>query len=420
MSVTDRRTEEPDHKGAVSTEPARVIRRRPKNRRAQIAAEAAAAFGEKGYHGVSMEDIAGRLDISSAALYRHYRSKYALFREELFRLAQLTVDAATLPEDAAELSPRERCERIVDAAIERTINNRSTVALVRWERRYLTDEDRRALDDLFADAVGLLGDEIARLRPGLRRNDIAVRSVAIFSVISSIGDHHASLPVKQLAPLLQSACRALIEVDLPVAVHPPRPEPAAGAPAPFMHELLLTESVALFHEHGYQNVSMEEIAAAADLATASAVYRYYRSKSDLLAAAFRRAADIVSGAIGPTVATSSSPEEALSRLIDMYVEGSFEARALTYVYYAEFRNVAPEDRVTLQHIQQLVISEWTKLLVRVRPTLSEAEARILVHAGFALVVDLGRAFGDDGIAPQNRVVALHRATLFGHDATPTR
>ncbi|MGW5437176.1 TetR/AcrR family transcriptional regulator [Nocardia asteroides] len=418
MSVTDHspRTAEsnPAATGTHPATPERVVRRRPKNRRAQIAAEAAAAFGAHGYHGVSMEDIARRLDISSAALYRHYRSKYALFREELFRLADLTIEAVTLPEDAADRTPQQRWDHVVDAIITKTIANRSTTALVRWERRYLEDEDRQALDAKFAEAVRLLGDRVRELRPDLSRDDVAVRSVAMFSVVSSIGDHHASLPTRLLTPLLASACLALREVDLPAPVRTgPPAEPDTGS-APFMHEVLLTKSVDLFHERGYQNVSVEDIATAAELATASAVYRYYRSKSDLLAAAFRRAADIVSGSIGPMVAASDSPAAALSGLIDLYVEGSFEARALTYVYYAEFRNIAAEDRVTLQHIQQLVIAEWTKLLVQVRPELSEAEARILVHAGFALVVDQGRAFGDDGAAPQNRVITLQRATLFGH------
>ncbi|UGT55088.1 TetR/AcrR family transcriptional regulator [Nocardia asteroides] len=414
MSVTDRRMGQPGRTAAVSTElgASRVIRR-PKNRRAQIAIEAAAAFSSKGYHGVSMHDIAGRLGISSTALYRHYRSKYALFREELFRLAQLTVDAVTLAADAADLAPRERYERIISAAVDETIANRPTVALARWERRFLTGEDRRELDDLFAVAVRRLGNELAQERPELRRDDIAVRSVTAFSVIGSIGDHRSSLPAKRLARLLQSACCALLEIDLPAPVHPQHTEPVLPVPAPFMHELLLTRAVDLFYENGYKNVTMGEIAASVGLASASAIYHYYGSKSNLLTAAFRRAADLSASVIGPTVAGAASPEQALSQLIQMYVEGSFDARALTYVYYAEFRNVAPADRVALKRIQKLVVSEWTKLLVLVRPELSKAEARILVHAGFALVVDLGQALGDDGVAPQNRVIALHRATLFG-------
>ncbi|MFF0489759.1 TetR/AcrR family transcriptional regulator [Nocardia sp. NPDC004068] len=393
--------------------PERVIRRRPKNRRAQIAATSAAAFGSLGYHGVSMEDIATRLGISSAALYRHYPSKYALFREELLRLSGATVAAVTLPEEAAEWSAERRLGHVIDAVIAETIANRPTVALVRWERRYLDDTDRETLDGEFTRAVAVVRDLIGELRPELSRRERGVRSVAIFSVISSIGDHHATLPVKPLAAVLNSAAWTIVRADLPA------PEPvsdthrAAEIPQSFKHELLLKKAVELFHERGYPNVSVEDIATAADLSAASAVYRYYRSKSDLLAAAFRRAADRVSGAIGPATASSNSPAEALAKLIDLYVAGSFAERELTFVYYAEFGHVPAEERTVLRNIQRLIVAEWVKLLVQVRPELSEGQARILVQAAFALVVDLGRAFHDDRICPQDKVIRLLEVTLFG-------
>lgn len=153
---------------------------------------------------------------------------------------------------------------------------------------------------------------------------------------------------------------------------------------------------------------------AAELSAASAVYRYYRSKSDLLAAAFRRAADRMAGAIGPATTSSSSPAEALSKLIDIYVTSCFAERELTYVYYAEIGHVPAEERTMLRNIQRLVIAEWVKLLVEVRPQLTQAQARILVQAAFALVVDLGRVFGDeDRSCPQDRVIRLLEVTLFG-------
>ncbi|WP_372494184.1 MULTISPECIES: TetR/AcrR family transcriptional regulator [Nocardia] len=391
----------------------RVIRRRPKNRRAQIAATSAAAFGSLGYHGVSMEDIATRLGISSAALYRHYPSKYALFREELLRLSAATVAAVSLPEEAADWSAERRLGHVIDTVIADTIANRPTVALVRWERRYLDDTDRATLDEQFASAVAVVRDLIGELRPELSRRERAVRSVALFSVISSIGDHHATLPVKPLAAVLNSAAWALVRADLPAAETVSRVPRAVEIPQSFKHELLLKKAVELFHERGYPNVSVEDIATAAELSAASAVYRYYRSKSDLLAAAFRRAADRVSGAIGPATASSSNPAEALSKLIDLYVAGSFAERELTFVYYAEFGHVPAEERAVLRNIQRLIVAEWVKLLVRVRPELSEAQARILVHAAFGLVVDLGRAFDDDRICPQDKVIRLLEVTLFG-------
>ncbi|MBB5914553.1 AcrR family transcriptional regulator [Nocardia transvalensis] len=409
------RTEEPMTNTAAPgpDTPQRVIRRRPKNRRAQIAATSAAAFGALGYHGVSMEDIASRLGISSAALYRHYPSKYALFREELLRLSAATVAAVTLPEDAGDWAPRRRLGHVVDAVIADTIANRPTVTLVRWERRYLDETDRKTLDDQFTDAVAVVRDLIGEVRPDLSRRDRAVRSVALFSVISSIGDHHAALPAKSLAAVLNSVAWSLIDAELPAAeatAHRPR---AVEIPQSFKHELLLKKAVELFHERGYPNVSVEDIATAAELSAASAVYRYYRSKSDLLAAAFRRAADRVSGAIGPATA-SADPAEALSTLIELYVAGSFAERELTFVYYAEFSHVPAEERTVLRNIQRLIVAEWGKLLIAVRPELTEGQARILVQAAFGLVVDLGRAFDDNGrICPQDRVMQLMEVILFG-------
>lgn len=397
-----------------AAEPERVIRRRPKNRRAQIAATSAAAFGSLGYHGVSMEDIAARLGISSAALYRHYPSKYALFREELLRLGQVTVNAATLPEEAADWTPRQRFSHLLDALIADTIANRSTVALTRWEGRYLDDTDRATLNKQFAEAVTTLRRLIGEVRPELDGHDRAVRAATILSIITSIGDHHAAMPVKSLTALLHSACDQVIDCELPPGDDNPAPVRTVEIPQSFKHELLLKKAVELFHERGYPNVSMEDIAAAADLSAASAVYRYYRSKSDLLAAAFRRAADRVSAAIGPATASSSSPAEALTKLIDLYVAGSFAERELTFVYYAEFGHVSPEERTVLRNIQRLIVAEWVRLLVAVRSDLSEGEARILVHAAFGLVVDLGRVFGDDPrICPPARVIRLMEVTLFG-------
>lgn len=392
----------------------RAVRRRPRDRKAQIAATSAAAFGALGYHGVSMEEIATKVGISSAALYRHYPSKYALFREELLRLGQVTVEAATLPAQAETWSAAARLRHVIDALVARALANRPTVTLARWEGRYLDEEDGKTLTGQFAASLAALGQLIGAVRPQWSKQDRFVRAVTVLSVVSSIGDHHAALPTKSLAALLSSACWTAVHAQLPAFVEQsPVAERATDTPTSFKHQLLLTKAVELFHERGYPNVSVEDIAAAADLTAASAVYRYYRSKSDLLTAAFRRAADRVAGAIGPAIASSATPGEALTELIALYVAGSFAERELTFVYYTEFSHIPPEDRVVLRNIQRLSVAEWVKLLVAVRSDLSEAQARILVHAAFGLVVDLGRALGNGRRdLPRDAVIRLMEVTLF--------
>lgn len=56
-------------------------------RKASILAVAKVLFADKGYHGVSVDEIAGRLGISPAILYRHFDSKQALYEAVLGEIA---------------------------------------------------------------------------------------------------------------------------------------------------------------------------------------------------------------------------------------------------------------------------------------------------------------------------------------------
>lgn len=48
-------------------------------RRASIVAVAKVLFADKGYHGVSVDDLARRIGVSPAVLYQHFASKEALY-----------------------------------------------------------------------------------------------------------------------------------------------------------------------------------------------------------------------------------------------------------------------------------------------------------------------------------------------------
>jgi AcrR family transcriptional regulator len=56
-------------------------------RRATILAVAKVLFSDKGYHGVSVDEIAARLGVSPAILYRHFSSKEALYEAVLNQIA---------------------------------------------------------------------------------------------------------------------------------------------------------------------------------------------------------------------------------------------------------------------------------------------------------------------------------------------
>lgn len=56
-------------------------------RRASILAVAKVLFADKGYHGVSVDEIATRLAVSPAVLYRHFSSKQELYEAVLSEIA---------------------------------------------------------------------------------------------------------------------------------------------------------------------------------------------------------------------------------------------------------------------------------------------------------------------------------------------
>jgi hypothetical protein len=111
----------------------------------------------------------------------------------------------------------------------------------------------------------------------------------------------------------------------------------------------------------------------------------------------------------------------LTLLIDAYVATSFANPELAAVYYTERVNLTPADQMLLHNVRRSTIDSWVRLLTAARPSRTPMQARFLVHAAMALVVDLGRMVNSEiSAAPsaytQACVRKLMELTLFG---TPT-
>ena len=167
-------------------------RRRPKDRKAQIARVSAEAFSDLGYHGVSMEVIAGRVGVTAASLYRHYSGKYDLFQEAALALGQQLVDCtAFVDEDDAD--PEQTWDRAVAALIDTALSTRSSGGLYRWEGRYLNRGDQLVLNEQIKLVNRRLQLPMAQLRPTLETGQRRILASAVLSVIGSMTDHHVEL-----------------------------------------------------------------------------------------------------------------------------------------------------------------------------------------------------------------------------------
>jgi AcrR family transcriptional regulator len=387
------------------------VRRRPKNRKAQIVRVAARAFSERGYHPVGVDEIASEVGISGPALYRHFRNKYALLVAAAEGGAQLLLDAARSAEDPGA-DPESRLTSLIRALSEHTIEVRREGGLYRWERRYLEPEDRRRIRVVYAALHDTVESAIAALRPEADSADVAVLGTGMLGAIGSITLHRTPLANARLIDLLQDICWSILRVDLPPAPVEPAPEAGMrGLPLSSKREQLLLEAIRIFGRQGYHEASIEEIGAAVGI-NASSVYRYFPSKSDLLAAAFHRTGERVAIANSEALAEAASRADAALRIADRFARLTFATPEILPVYFAEFSNLPAAEQHKLRAVQRQNVLEWANLLDG-----DQAEARFRVHAAIAQVVDVGRGMRFDR-RPESlaRVHALMRAVLLGTDS----
>ncbi|SUA76437.1 Fatty acid metabolism regulator protein [Nocardia otitidiscaviarum] len=387
-------------------------RRRPKNRKGQIVRVAARAFAERGYHPVGVDEIAAEVGISGPALYRHFKNKYALLVAAADMGAQQLLDAAKAADDP-ELEPEPRLTKLIRGVAEYTIDVRREGGLYRWERRYLERADRDRIRVMYVDLHETVAVPIRELRPDADPADITLLTAAVLSAIGSITHHRTTLSTTRLVGLLDDICRSILCTELP-----PAPPPVTGDPVPrglpviSKREQLLTEAIRIFGRQGYHEASIEEIGAAAGI-NASSVYRYFASKSDLLAAAFHRTGERVAIANAEALAEATSRADAAVRIAERFARMTFTMPEILPVYFAEFSNLPASEQHRLRSIQRQNVLEWANLLDG-----DPVEARFRVHAAIAQVIDVGRRIKFDA-RPENiaRVSTLMRAVLLGADAT---
>lgn len=408
---------------SASRSSADQVKRRPKDRKIQIARAATDAFSELGYHAVSMENIAARVGISAAALYRHSQGKYDLFREVFLALGQQLVDATAFADALpADGDPEEQLRALTGALIDATIVNRTAGGLYRWEGRYLRGDDQRALAEQMKLINRRLQRPLIRLRPKLTSRQRWILSAATLSVIGSITDHRSRLGNAEIRAALTDIASAVLHAELPTQRgRGSEPFPAVTlTSAAGTYERLLHESMRLFNERGYRETGMEDIAAAVGIPVAS-IYQYFPGKAAILAVYYRRAADQLSGDLSSILATRADPEQALAQLIEAYVTRSFANPELACVYYTERHNLPDTDAVLLYNIQRSTVESWAGLAVAASPDLSLGRARYAVHAAFALAVDIGRlVYPDTSAAASLTVRRLMEVTVLGRPAKASR
>lgn len=371
---------------------------RPRNRKQLIVEAASRVFSAHGYHAASMEEIAAAVGITAAALYRHFPNKYALFAECAHVMADRLVAAVD------EVAPDAALADMLAAITQVTVAHRASGGVYRWEARYLNREDRRALRAKFAHVVDRVTGRVRREHPLPGEH---LRAAAALGVIGSITMHRTSIAQRRVEDVLLASATRVAATDPTAAAPCARLVDLPAQPVPRTRRAeILAAAIPLFERDGFVNVTNGRIAEAVGLVP-SALYRYFPGKADILAAACLQAAGLLAQAVEQNLRGVAAAPDAVAALAATYVAYSFEHTALTNVANAELVGLPAELQRPLVIAQREHIAVWEHHLRAARPELDSRQARVLIHAGFGVVVEAGRRLRwQDTPANRDAVAAL--------------
>ncbi|MCF2534050.1 TetR/AcrR family transcriptional regulator [Yinghuangia soli] len=379
--------------------------RRPPNRKAQILEAAGVLFRERGYHNVSVAEVAEAAGITAPAVYRHFRNK-----------EELLLDAVLGSLDAVEGRIRDAAglDDMLRAMASAAVTRRSVAALWEREARHLPDAQRGLVQNRASDVTERLAGRVREARPDVEAADSRLVALAMLAVMASTSRHRLSLPRRRFEALLHQLGERVLRCPLPApaATAAPRPPRAVAALQPSRREQVLAEATRLFDERGFQSVAMADIGEAVGI-VGSGVYRHFATKTDILIAATSRGGDRMLVAFDQAVSRASSPRNAVEAAFRSHVQLGVEQSHVIGVITNEREQLPERERTALRRFQREYLEMWVRLLDQAVPGRDPVETRMIVVAAQGMaryVVRWARPAPDQELV--ERVVAMGTALLL--------
>ncbi|WP_396902079.1 TetR/AcrR family transcriptional regulator [Mycolicibacterium sp.] len=165
------------------------------------------------------------------------------------------------------------------------------------------------------------------------------------------------------------------------ADQPAAPRPARGTRPANRRSLVLAAAADLFYRKGYAQVSMKEIAEAVGVG-ASALYRHFPSKQDLLHAVVGDALGVVDALLGRLLADPT---------VDLTAEVArtmLEHRAIGILWHAEARHLSDDARTQLREQLRGIGSRLAELIRHQRRSVEDATADLLAWCVLAVTTSV--------------------------------
>ncbi|MFL6154511.1 MAG: TetR/AcrR family transcriptional regulator [Marmoricola sp.] len=340
---------------------------RPRDRRDQIRSAAAALFYERGYEQVSIADVAASVNVGPSALYRHFSGKAELLFEAIDQMI------ASFAAGIGDLGRRD-LPGVARTAARTAIAYRPLGVLWQREARNLPEAQNEVLRRHLREAVLTLAGTLREIRGDLTPDQAEFLAASGVNAMSSISFHRLPVDEGVLADLaLRVLTVELSDADPPG--HAPRslPEPATR------RDEIADAAVVLFARHGYEAVGVDDIGAAVGIAGPS-IYNHFTSKQDLLFSSLGRGYAMLQDSLADALKTREPDADVLHRVVESYVDMTYDHSDLVTSLIAEARNLGDEHQDAVQKAQLGYIGQWVALVQELRPDEDVTVSRVKVQA----------------------------------------
>ncbi len=154
------------------------------DRHSALLHEAALLFAERGFSGVSLEELGAAVGVSGPAVYRHFANKQALLGEILVRVSERLL-AGGQEVVATDAEPLDALERLVRFHVDFALADADVIRVQDRDLASLSDDDRHTVRRLQREYVELWVAVLAQLHPDRSDSDLRVRAAACFGLINS-------------------------------------------------------------------------------------------------------------------------------------------------------------------------------------------------------------------------------------------
>lgn len=154
------------------------------DRQAALLREAARLFAERGFAGVSLEDLGTAVGITGPAVYRHFPNKRALLGAILVGVSRTLRDGGRGVVDAGG-DPDDVLDALIAFHVDFALSSADVIRVQDRELANLSDADRHTVRRLQREYVELWVQVLAARRPALTAGEQRVRAHACFGLINS-------------------------------------------------------------------------------------------------------------------------------------------------------------------------------------------------------------------------------------------